>query len=57
MLNGKDVVRWVGLVALMPLYAGCVSDTSRPNTLPRRSSTAMDNSSNASFASRSARVA
>jgi hypothetical protein len=43
MLTTKAVAR--GLLLLLPLAAGCLSDSARPNTLPRRStSTASDGS-------------
>lgn len=54
MLIAKAFARWLPLLAFVPLYAGCLTDTSRPNTLPKRNSapTASRDTTNPAFASR-----
>lgn len=47
-------VRWLPLFAFAPFYAGCLTDSSRPNTLPKRTTTAQTarDTTNPAFAAR-----
>ena len=53
MLIAKAAVRWLPLLGLVvPFYAGCMTDTSRPNTLPKRTTPTAASTTSPAFASR-----